>query len=137
VLISTYGIYGGREIFHNLAARMDQNADLRVSIFMNVSQTTSSVEHFREHHWPQQSRLPKIYYDARSLDNNPVESSVLHSKCLVIDAKEVLVTSANFTEAAQRRNIEVGLLVKSEVLAGQVTRFFESLMNSAHCRQAV
>jgi phosphatidylserine/phosphatidylglycerophosphate/cardiolipin synthase-like enzyme len=35
----------------------------------------------------------------------------------VVDGKHVFVSSANFTEAARERNIEVGLLVQSRALA--------------------
>jgi phosphatidylserine/phosphatidylglycerophosphate/cardiolipin synthase-like enzyme len=58
---------------------------------------------------------------------------VLHAKCIVIDGEELFVTSANFTEAAQSRNIETGLLVKSSAIADQAARFFDSLIRSGYC----
>ena len=59
----------------------------------------------------------------------------LHAKCLVVDEQQVLLTSANFTEAAQARNIEVGLLVQSGNLAKEVTGFYEALVRKGHLRQ--
>ena len=53
-----------------------------------------------------------------------------HAKCIAVDDQEVFVSSANFTEAAQERNIEVGLLVRSVVLSERLTRFFEALVDS-------
>ncbi|MGI8962182.1 MAG: DISARM system phospholipase D-like protein DrmC [Bryobacteraceae bacterium] len=137
VLVSTYGIYGGREIFQSLAERMHANPGLAVNIFANIDTKPSNpgtaneivsrfVQHFRQHHWPDLSRMPILYYDIRSIEQDPFESAVLHSKCIVIDGEETLVTSANFTEAAQRRNVEVGLLVKSQTVAGQILGFFDS-----------
>ena len=38
----------------------------------------------------------------------------LHAKCVVVDRSTALVTSANFTEAAQHRNIEAGLLIRHQ-----------------------
>jgi phosphatidylserine/phosphatidylglycerophosphate/cardiolipin synthase-like enzyme len=113
---------------------MDAIPDLSVRMFVNIDQKPGDaceksivvarfVQHFHERHWPAQSRLPEIYYDVRS-------TAVLHSKCILIDDEELFVTSANFTDAAQHRNVEVGLLVKSSVIADQATRFFESLMKS-------
>jgi phosphatidylserine/phosphatidylglycerophosphate/cardiolipin synthase-like enzyme len=32
----------------------------------------------------------------------------LHAKCVIVDRSRALVTSAHFTDAAQRKNIEVG-----------------------------
>jgi phosphatidylserine/phosphatidylglycerophosphate/cardiolipin synthase-like enzyme len=44
-----------------------------------------------------------------------------------VDDDQVFVTSANFTKAAQERNIEVGLLIRSNHLAGRVARYFHIL----------
>ncbi len=57
----------------------------------------------------------------------------MHPKCVVMDDEEVLVTSANFTEAAQQRNIEVGLLVRSQSVARQITQFFDGLISAGCC----
>ncbi|MGM0486992.1 MAG: phospholipase D-like domain-containing protein [Planctomycetota bacterium] len=46
---------------------------------------------------------------------------------MVVDGHTVFVSSANFTEAAQERNIEIGLLVKSPRLAEQITSHFNAL----------
>jgi phosphatidylserine/phosphatidylglycerophosphate/cardiolipin synthase-like enzyme len=147
VLISTYAFYGGREIFQSLAERMDIHPGLNVRIFVNIERKPDDgcatneivsrfVHQFREYHWPAQSRLPQLYYDVRSTDCNHLNLAVLHAKCIVIDGEELFVTSANFTEAAQRRNIETGVLVKSSAIADQATRFFDSLIRSGVCVKA-
>jgi phosphatidylserine/phosphatidylglycerophosphate/cardiolipin synthase-like enzyme len=38
------------------------------------------------------------------------------------------VTSANFTEAAQTRNIELGLLLRSDAVASGIVRHFQALI---------
>ena len=68
-------------------------------------------------HWPDDLRLPEVWYCP----------TTLHAKCVVVDGRWVFVTSANFTEAAQERNIEVGLLSRSAALAARVAGHFESL----------
>ena len=147
VLISTYAFYGGREIFQMLAERMDADLTLSVRIFVNIERKPDESCHrseivsrflyqFREHHWPAQSRLPELYYDVRSTAEKHGDVAVLHAKCIVIDGEELFFTSANFTEAAQRRNIETGLLVKSSTIADQATRFFDSLVRSGFCVKA-
>ncbi|TMQ33925.1 MAG: hypothetical protein E6K70_10465 [Planctomycetota bacterium] len=65
---------------------------------------------FRNREWPKDSRLPEVYFDPRSLALDPKKRACMHAKCIVIDRKTVFVSSANFTEAAQERNLEVGLL---------------------------
>ncbi len=69
-----------------------------------------------------------VYYDPRSLDlDGP--SGVLHAKAVVADDEAVFVTSANLTEAALTRNIEVGLLVRDRALAASVSSHFQGLID--------
>ena len=44
----------------------------------------------------------------------------LHAKCIVVDYRRALVTSANFTSRGQERNVEVGVLVESEKFAREL-----------------
>lgn len=60
----------------------------------------------------------------------------LHAKCVVVAGQHVYVSSANFTEAAQERNIEVGLLVRSPRLAEQLTTHFDALLDARVLAQA-
>ncbi len=77
--------------------------------------------------WPGSSR-PNVYYDPRSLElDGP--AGVLHAKALVTDDEAVFVTSANFTEAALDRNIEIGLLVRDRALAANLTCHFQGLID--------
>ena len=47
---------------------------------------------------------------------------------MVVDDERVFVTSANLTEAALDRNIEIGLLVRDRALALGVTSHFRGLI---------
>ena len=137
LLISSYGLFGGREIFRNLAIRMESKAELKVRLFLNIPGSVAIpdfVADFHHYHWPEGNRLPEIFYDVRSHDKHYAgETAVMHAKCIVMDGAEVLVTSANFTEAAHQRNIEVGVLVRSHGVARQVTQFFNGLVSAGWC----
>ena len=50
------------------------------------------------------------------------------AKAVVVDDERVFVTSANLTEAALDRNIEIGLLVRDRALALGVTSHFRGLI---------
>jgi phosphatidylserine/phosphatidylglycerophosphate/cardiolipin synthase-like enzyme len=52
----------------------------------------------------------------------------MHAKVIVVDSAKVFISSANFTEAAQERNIEVGLVIRSNVLADQISNYFQSMV---------
>lgn len=84
---------------------------------------------FAEKDWPWRP-LPQVYYDPRSLDQDGPTQSSLHAKCLVIDRKAALITSANFTEAAHKRNIEAGVVVLYEPLVIRIASYFEVLRHT-------
>ena len=138
VLVVGYAVYQGRHVFEELANRMEKLPELQAKLFLNIARpdgdTTPSeillsrfAQRFRDSQWPAHCRLPEVYYDPRSIaDDKPVRSS-LHAKCVVVDAEHVFVSSANFTEAGQERNIEVGLQIHSTWLAGRLIRHFQLL----------
>ncbi len=127
VIVVGFAIAQGKDIFHVLADRMDTNLNLDVTMFINVARgyrdTTIDSQlarrfaaDFKRNQWPGK-RLPIVYYDPRSLSTEEHHRSSLHAKCIVADDYRVFITSANFTEAAQERNVEVGVLIKSRVFA--------------------
>ena len=77
---------------------------------------------FMAANWPFGEPFPKLYYDKRALDPGPPYCS-LHAKCVVVDGARAFVSSANFTQRGQERNIEVGVLIEdpsfASYLAGQ------------------
>lgn len=87
------------------------------------------AEHLAEHlgafvtqNWPFGEPRPRIFYDKRALQPGPPWCS-LHAKCVVVDGAKAFVSSANFTQRGQERNIEVGVLIEdanfASYLAGQ------------------
>lgn len=147
VLIVSYALDEGPKaeaLFGELAKRMDEHPELQVSVFANVHRkhkddTPSSVllrafaTRFREKVWPGE-RLPRVYYDPRSLDQDSHQHAVLHAKCVVVDDRWTFLTSANFTQAAQHRNIEAGVLLDVTRLAQRVRRQFEGLVEAGGLR---
>lgn len=141
VLVVGYAVYQGKRVFEALAKRMEELPDLDVQFCLNISRpdgdTTPSqilvsrfAQRFKDSQWPSNCRLPVVYYDPRSVaDEEPVRSS-LHAKSVVVDGEQVFVSSANFTEAGQQRNIEVGLKIHSEWLAQRLTRHFKLLQDA-------
>ncbi|WP_228024926.1 phospholipase D-like domain-containing protein [cf. Phormidesmis sp. LEGE 11477] len=72
--------------------------------------------------------MPEVFYDPRSLSKENASRICLHAKCVVVDDKQLLVTSANFTEAAHQRNIEAGVLLSDAVAAKSMRSQFERLV---------
>jgi phosphatidylserine/phosphatidylglycerophosphate/cardiolipin synthase-like enzyme len=130
VLVATYVVYQGQDIFAALAKQMITYPDLEVHLVLNVSKK-DGVEHtarsFTQWMWPKQAPRPKVYYDPRSLEQG-THSISMHAKCIVVDERFTLVTSANFTEAAHRRNIEAGALIDDPAYARAMRAQFEDLI---------
>ena len=142
VLAVGFAVHQGRSIFQTLADRLDSCRKLDATLCVDVRrpQTSTSLNNqivrefannFIENEWPG-DRLPRIYYDPRSLAPTGPTGSALHAKCIVVDGNEALVTSANFTEAAQVRNIELGLHVNSPTIASQIEHHFQSLISDGY-----
>ena len=138
VWVSTYAFFDGHRAFNVLAQRMDENASITVTLLLNIQRkrldTTAAdqlvrrfADRFWTTDWPGASR-PSVYYDPRALElDGP--AGVLHAKAIVIDDEVLLVTSANLTEAALDRNIELGLLVRDSALAATVSTHFRTLID--------
>ena len=62
-----------------------------------------SVKEIIRKNWDEKITFPKIYTYNQ-------DRSSLHAKVLIIDSKEILITSANMTGRGMKRNLEMGLL---------------------------
>ena len=121
VLAVGFAVHQGKAVFDVLAKRMDNDELPQATLCLDVRRQPGDTsldsqlvlrfaQNFVENEWPG-TRLPRVYYDPRSLAPTGHTASAMHAKCVVVDGREALVTSANFTEAAQTRNIELGVLV--------------------------
>ena len=84
------------------------------------------AERLWHHDWPG-DRSPAVFYDPRSLEPHG-PGGVLHAKAVVADDEAAFVTSANLTEAAFDRNIEVGVLTRDHALAASLSTHFRALI---------
>jgi phosphatidylserine/phosphatidylglycerophosphate/cardiolipin synthase-like enzyme len=134
---STYAFFDGPRMFAGLCRRMEVCPHLQVTLLLNIERKrgdTSAPEQlvrrfadrFWSTDWPGACR-PRVFYDPRALEADG-PAGVLHAKAVVADDELVLVTSANLTEAALDRNIELGLLVRDRALAATVSRHFRVLI---------
>lgn len=138
VLVSTYALYQGQDLFAPLHETWLAHPEIEVTLFLDIARGDKDLptnallaqvrEKFQKEHWPWDLR-PEVYYDPRNLE--PLGSpkrACLHAKTVVVDGRDLFVTSANLTEAAQQRNIEVGLLMKSSRVAKQLAEHFDALV---------
>lgn len=148
VLVAGYAIYQGQRVFESLAENMSLRPELSVRLFLDIQRTSGDttasddlianfVLRFKNQQWPTGKPLPKVFFYPNSILINPTNRSCLHAKCVVVDANQVFVSSANFSEAAQERNIELGLLLHSHSLATQITTHFDNLLSDGVLEQLI
>lgn len=136
--ISTFAYFDGPRVFSVLARRMEAVPALRVKMLVNIqrgrgdtTKAESLVRRFADGFWgtdwPGSSR-PAVFYDPRSLEPDG-PAGVLHAKAVVADGEVVFVTSANLTDAALNRNIELGILLRDRALATSVSSHFQGLID--------
>lgn len=91
----------------------------------------AAITRFVGRNFERDAAVPEIYVDRRVFDEESFGEGgfprvSLHAKCVVVDDARALVTSANFTERGEKRNVEAGVLVRdvgfASGLAGQFRR---------------
>jgi phosphatidylserine/phosphatidylglycerophosphate/cardiolipin synthase-like enzyme len=138
VLVVGFAVHQGRQVFRALADRMEIRPRLAVRLCLDVSRRPGDTSkasgilerfatRFREREWPG-TRLPEVFYDPRALTEADSVRASLHAKCVVVDGHTAFVGSANLTEAAQQRNIEVGLIVRTKGVAHALETHFDALI---------
>jgi phosphatidylserine/phosphatidylglycerophosphate/cardiolipin synthase-like enzyme len=139
VLVAGYTVYQGQQVFEALAQRMLDVPTLAVRMFLDIQRPRGNTaaagelvrrfsNRFRLRQRPPDHPLPQLFYDPRSVEPDADKRAALHAKCIVVDQQQVFVSSANFTEAAQQRNLEIGLFIESASLAEKLTRHFDTLL---------
>lgn len=144
VSVVGFAVHQGRMVFAALASRMEVNPHLEVRLCLDIARRpgdTSSdgsilarfAKRFIEQEWPGM-KPPKVYFDPRALLSTNGPRASLHAKCIVIDGDTALVGSANLTEAAQSRNIEMSLLSRSPAVATAIDHHIDTLIDKGHLR---
>jgi phosphatidylserine/phosphatidylglycerophosphate/cardiolipin synthase-like enzyme len=144
VLVSTFVVHRPARVFATLAARLDAVPELHARLFLHVDRRLGDTRADDALLYEQASRLagawpsqrrPEVYYDPRGLSTDAEVRATWHAKCVLVDDEVALVTSANFTEWAQQRNLEAGALVRSRHFTRQLRSQLDSLVESGQVRR--
>ena len=137
--ISTYNIFNGQDVFLPIEEAWVLRPELEVVLILNVPPSEDAAvekyaKTFWKYHWPWHRR-PKVFYDPRGPEMKPDRPACQHAKCILVDRATAFITSANFTESAHERNIELGVLFRDNPkLAESVRAKFESLIQNGFLR---
>lgn len=129
VLIAGYSFDHGEAVLAPLHAVM-RDRRVSVEIILDCSREriwqpiapdqllAKVVDRFSKRVWTFGDPRPVLYHDPRTLvreasykDREMHAPVSMHAKCVIVDRQRTLVGSANFSERAQARNLEVGVLL--------------------------
>ena len=136
VFVAGYTFDHSDEILGGLAAAIDVcGSRLECTVVLDVKQRASVASDVplvasREIRaflsaWPGKTK-PTVYYDPRTC--SPQHYASMHAKCVVVDRERALISSANFTNRGQTRNIEVGVLIEDPRFASELLAQWNSLI---------
>ena len=139
VILGGYSFTHAKSVLAPLHATMEAHG-VRATFFVDIKQpriaTVPPERHaeealaaFLEENWPFGPPYPDLYYDKRAIVPPP-PYSILHAKCVVVDAERAFVSSANFTMQGQERNIEVGVLLADPAFARHLAQQWISLVQA-------
>jgi phosphatidylserine/phosphatidylglycerophosphate/cardiolipin synthase-like enzyme len=138
LMLATFALYRGDQILEPIHQAMIRNPDLQVTLIVNISrsygdQTIASelTAKFRQEFWAKSwpwDPKPRVYYYPESLHLEAKNRASMHAKFLIADEERCFITSANFTEAAQKRNIEVGVELTNSQEPEALSRYFKQLI---------
>jgi phosphatidylserine/phosphatidylglycerophosphate/cardiolipin synthase-like enzyme len=145
IILAGYAFHNAKLILEPLSKRLQSKPALSIILHVDISRgfhDTSTNENivarfanvFWKKHWPWTPR-PVVFFDPRALMVDPKIRACLHAKVIIVDRLKLLITSANFTEAAQRRNIEAGIVLHAHSIAKQMADYLEGLRNNKELRQ--
>ncbi len=140
LMLATFALYQGDQILAPIHEAMKRNPDLRVILILNIPRkygdTTLSEEiiasfrrEFFGKHW-QWAERPVVYYFPVSLGLDHAKRASMHAKFVIADGERCFITSANFTEAAQKKNIEVGVELSETKEARKLADYIDSLIRN-------
>lgn len=138
VLIVGYAFYKGAALFEVLRDRWTTRPDIRVRMIVDVRRPMNDTSlddqivarfasDFRKRQWPWRP-LPEVFHDPRALCTDAASRASMHAKCVIVDRRICLITSANFTPAAQERNVEVGVLIRNAEQIRRLSDYFDGLV---------
>ena len=139
VLVAGYAFDQGKELLQPLHEAM-VTYGVSATFFVEINGHTHDANRAHEYatkqidklffeNWPFGPPRPDVYYDPRTAVAGPPWAS-LHAKVVVVDTRFTLISSANFTERGQERNIEAGVLIEDVGFAERMVAQWQRLVSS-------
>lgn len=135
--ITSFGIFQVPRLVIGLEQALARGVGLRLVLGDRESFGDQEIDHQRRQlgpvvvaqasllHWPPERR-PR---------DEQGHAGLMHAKAAVADSRVAFLTSANLTEAALERNMELGVLIRGGTLPASIDRLIDTLLESGELHE--
>ena len=130
--MTSFGIFQVPRLVEDLERSMERGVALRIVLGDREAHSDQEIDRQRQ-------QLGRAVATGASLLQWPAErrprdeqghAGLMHVKAAVADSKVAFLTSANLTEAALERNMELGVLIRGGGLPAAIDRLIDTLVES-------
>ena len=130
--MTSFGIFQVPRLVEELEQSLERGVALRIVLGDRESHGAQEIDRQRQQlgrvvaarasllHWPSERR-PR---------DEQGHAGLMHVKAAVADSRVAFLTSANLTEAALERNMELGVLIRGGILPASIDRLIDALLES-------
>jgi phosphatidylserine/phosphatidylglycerophosphate/cardiolipin synthase-like enzyme len=130
--IMSFGIFQVPRLVTELEHALARDVEVRILLGDRESTSDQDVCRQRQQLGPvvaQRASFLQWPRERRSRDENG-HAGLMHAKAAMADSRLAFLTSANLTEAALERNMEIGVLIRGGSLAASIDRLVDALLES-------
>jgi len=130
--MTSFGIFQVPRLVEELDRSLERGVALRIVLGDREAHSDQEID--RQRHQlgrivAAQAALLQWPAERRSRDEHG-HAGLMHVKAAVADSKVAFLTSANLTEAALERNMELGVLIRGGGLPASIDRLIDALVES-------
>lgn len=130
--MTSFGIFQVPRLVKELERSLERGVALRIVLGDREAHSDQEIDRQRYQLGPvvtARATLLQWPADHRARDEQG-HAGLMHVKAAVADAKVAFLTSANLTEAALERNMELGVLIRGGTLPAAIDRVIDALVES-------
>ena len=129
ILLVSFAIYRVDRLLEALCSAM--TSGVVVTVVAETSKDNEGTSSF-DMTTSLRKKLPKARFLHWPLDMRGADEKgnigALHAKCAVVDRSKLFISSANLTDFALTKNMELGVLIQDQALAERVSAHFDHLI---------